>query len=612
MSSIAGFVAAIATAGVLYLLPGILVLRRTSLSVGERLAVSVACSLGMTTALLVPVGLVVGLGRWQLVVCAAMLIGFGVRFPIPSAAIVGVPVPSSILVAPGVFLVVAALQVLRPNLFTVFDSQALWAPLGDSIARTGNLTPAWVPTLLQGFPPGVSLIAGSSSVPVGHLNEPLSMLTHAVFGALTILMTVLLASRFNLAGARSLALAALVATPLLSRSLVFHDDFIVGFLVATTLYVCLGVRRWQGWAIAGVIAGAAVSVKLLGVVAVAALLVGLWSERARLTGWVAAGAGALVGLPWYVANLVRFGDPVYPFNSSGGSRAMQALLDDQAAYLKGRDPTRIEFVGILALVLISVGLLCGLISLARSNPRLSIGLGALIGSVFLVWNGLHYGTRQLLAIYPVAASVAGYGIARSVGWYRATSRPRQRSPIPVVTTAIWCVVLGVTVWDFANDIPARPPEASQTGLYSTVLGWRGSARDRSALSLAVDPPTKAQVFSEMNGFWDRLQTESRTALVLSFDTRSWYIPQRVLSAGEDIVAAKAYLAGGARAQRAALYAAGVRFVLTRRSIDADHPILYRIGPWRTLARRPDLYRLMVKNRFGSLYRVLSGPESNRP
>ena len=611
MSSIASFLVAIATAGVLYLLPGILVLRRTRISVGERLAVSVACSLGMTTALLVPVGLVVGLGRWQLVACAAMVIGFGLRFPIPSDAIDAMPVPSSILVAPGIFLGVAALLVLRPAVFTVFDSQALWAPLGDSIARTGNLTPAWVPTLLQGFPAGVSLIAGSSSVLVGHLNEPLSMLIHVVFGALTILMTVLLANRFKLVGARSLALAALVATPLLGRSLVFHDDFIVGFLVATTLYVCLGVRRWQGWALAGVIAGAAVSVKLLGLVAVAALLVGLWSRRAHLTGWLAAGAGALVGLPWYVANLIRFGDPVYPFNFSGGGQAMQALLDDQSGYLNGRSPARIEFVGILALVLIGTGLLCGLVSLAQERRRLGIGLAALIGAVFLVWNGQDYGTRQLLAVYPVAASVSGYGIARSVGWFRASPRRQRRNPVLVATTVVWCLVLGVTAWDFSNDVPTRPPEGAQTGLYSVVLGWRGSARSRSALSMAMDPPNKAQIFSEMNEFWDRLASESRTALVLSFDSRSWYIPQRVLSAGEDIRAARAYLAGGAKAQHAALYAAGVRFVLTRRSIDVDHPVLYRMGPWRTLARRPDLYRLMVKNRFGSLYRVLRGPDPSR-
>ena len=606
MSSVASFLVAIATAGVLYLLPGILVLRRTSLLVGERLALSVACSLGMTTALVVPVGLMVGLGRWQLVICAAMLIGLGVRFPIPSDAIDALQVPSSTLVAPGVFLAVVASQVLRPALFTVFDSQALWAPLGDSIARTGNLAPAWVPTLLQGFPPGVALIAGSSSVPVGHLSQPLAMLTHAGFGALTVLMTVLLASRFNLLGARSLALATLVATPLLSRSLVFHDDLIVGFLVATTLYVCLGVRRWQGWALAGVIAGAAVSVKVLGVVAVAALLVGLWSQRARLKGWVVAGAGALVGLPWYVANLIRFGDPLYPFYSSGGGPAMQALLDDQSGYLKGRDPARIEFVGILALVLIATGLLCGLVSLAQKRRRLGIGLAVLIGAVFLAWNGQHYGTRQLLAIYPVAASVSGYGIARAVGWLPATSRPRPRVRILVATTVVWCLVLGVSAWDFSNDIPSRPPEESQTGLYSIVLGWRGSARSKSAVSMAIHPPTKAQIFSEMNEFWDRLAIESRTALVLSFDSRAWYIPQRVLSAGEDIVAAKAYLSGGAKAQHAALYAAGVRFVLSRRSIDTDHRVLYRLGPWRTLARRPDLYRLMVKNRFGSLYRVLSG------
>ena len=592
-------------------MPGILVLRRTRISVGERVAVSVACSLGMTTALLVPVGLVLGLGRWQLVACAAILIGFGLRFPIPSGAIDAMPVPSSILVAPGIFLGVAALLVLRPAVFTVFDSQALWAPLGDSIARTGNLTPAWVPTLLQGFPAGVSLIAGSSSVLVGHLNEPLSMLTHVVFGALTILMTVLLASRLNLVGARSLALAALVATPLLGRSLVFHDDFIVGFLVATTLYVCLGVRRWQGWVLAGVIAGAAVSVKLLGVVAVAALLVGLWSRRARLTGWLAAGAGALVGLPWYVANLIRFGDPVYPFNSSGGGQAMQALLDDQSGYLNGRSPARIEFVGILALVLIGTGLLCGLVSLAQERRRLGIGLAALIGAVFLVWNGQDYGTRQLLAVYPVAASVSGYGIARSVGWFGASPRWRRRNPVLVATTIVWCLVLGVTAWDFSNDVPTRPPEEAQTGLYSVVLGWRGSARSKSALSMAMDPPSKAQIFSEMNEFWDRLASESRSALVLSFDSRSWYIPQRVLSAGEDIAAARAYLAGGAKAQHAALYAEGVRFVLTRRSIDVDHPVLYRMGPWRSLARRPDLYRLMVKNRFGSLYRVLRGPDPSR-
>lgn len=609
MSSIASFCVAIATAGIVYLLPGLLLLRHARMSIGERLALAVAGSLACAAAVLVPIGVLVGLGRIQLLVGAAGMIALGVRFPIPSDAIETVPVPSKTLLAPAAFFVVAALQALRPALFTVFDSQAFWAPLGDSIARTGNLGPAWVPTLLQGFPPGVSLIAGVSSVPVGHLNEPLSMLIHPVFGALAVLMTVLIAGRFDLAGARSLALAALVATPLLGRSLVFHDDFIVGFLVAATLYVCLGARRWPAWALAGGIAGAAVSVKLLGVVAVAALLVGLWSQRARISGWVAAGAGVLVGLPWYVANFARFGDPVYPFNSSGG-RAFRALLEDQSAYLNGREPDRIEFVGLVAIVVVGVGVVSGLIALRRVNRRLAIGLGALLGSVFVVWNGLHYGTRQLIAVYPVAASVAGYGIAR-LAHLIPVRAPGRRPPMLLVTIVIWSVVLGVTAWNLADDVPTRPSAWSQTGLYSLVLGWRGSARSESAISWAIDPPTKSQIFGEMNEFWSRLRTEDPKGLVLSFDSRAWYIPQRVLSAGEDVVAVRAYLAGGAKAQHDALYAAGVRFVLTRRSIDAEHPILYRMGPWRTLPHRPDLYRLMIKNRFGRLYRVLSASASSR-
>lgn len=610
MSAIASFWAAIATAGIVYLLPGLLVLRNARMSIGERLAIAVACSLALSAAVLVPIGVLVGLGRPQLLVGASGMIALGVRFPIPADAIETVPVPTKTLLAPGIFLIVASLQALRPALFTVFDSQAFWAPLGDSIARTGNLGPAWVPTLLKGFPPGVSLIAGVSSVPVGHLNEPFSMLIHPIFGALAVLMTVLIAGRFDLAGARSLALAALVATPLLSRSLVLHDDFIVGFLVAATLYVCLSARREPGWALAGGIAGAAVSVKLLGVVAVAALFVGLWSQRARIRAWVAAGLGVLVGLPWYVANFVRFGDPVYPFNSAGGGRAFRALLEDQSAYLNGREPDRIEFVGLVALVVIGVGVVSGLIALGRANRRLAIGLGALLGSVFIVWNGLHYGTRQLIVIYPVAASVAGYGIAR-LAQLVPVRAPGRRPPILLVATVVWSVVLGVTVWDLADDVPTRPSAWSQTGVYSLILGWRGSARSESAISWAIDPPTKSQIFGEMNEFWTRLRSEDPKGLVLSFDSRAWYFPQRVLSAGEDVVAVRAYLAGGAKAQHDALYAAGVRFVLTRRSIDAEHPILYRMGPWRTVPRRPDLYRLMVKNRFGRLYRVLSASESSR-
>ena len=396
-----------------------------------------------------------------------------------------------------------------------------------------------------------------------------------------------------------MALAVVVATPLLARAIVFHDDLIIAFLVATTLYFGLAASSWHGWIATGIVAGGALSVKPLGVVALALVAVLLWSRRPSWRSGIAAACGFGVAVPWYLGNLVRLGDPVYPFLSTGTDNALRLIVEDHASYLANRNGDQLELLGSLALALLSVGLAVGLVYLLRRDRRLALGLVLLLAVYLVAWGRFDYGTRHLLVLYPVYASVAGLGLAVVPRLFVR----RFAAATFVAVAAVWSLVVGVSVWNVYVERWGRTPFEERTGLYAMALGkWYGE----QTLSAALDPPPDRQVFGEIGEFWSRLQHADPHARVLSFDTRAWYIPQRILSAGEDVEAVRIYLAGDADAQHAAILADGVRFVLARKAVDSKHRILYKLGPWRDLDRRPDLYRLLFRNRLGSLYEVLPG------
>ncbi len=597
VTSLASGAVVVVVAITFFLVPGVLLLRRNRLGVGERFVIAIALSVAMSTGTLTGLGLVFGLSIATLAVAATIVTTAAARFPLPSDALTSGGSSRFSEISAAAFFAIAAIQALRPRLFTTLDAQALWVPLADSIARSGNLTPAWVPSVLKGFPPGIALLAGTVSVPVGRLHETFALLIPPMFGALTVLVAGLIANRFRVPGAVALTVAILFATPLIGRAIAFHDDLIVGFLVATAVYIALGAQRWPGWAAAGVAAGGALAVKPPGVVAGVLVVVLLLSRRATPRDWIGVAAGAVLGLPWYLGNLIRLGDPIYPFLSTVGNRALRLIVDDQVAFLAARAPDRLELLGWLALGLMSVGVGIALAGLARRDRVLAAGLAAVLVLGLAIWMRSNYGTRQLLAVYPVYAALAGLGLA-SVG--QRLHRTALRTPVAVVAL-VWTLLFGFTVWNVRVESEGKVPSGERTGLYALAIGkwWQQS------FATTLYGPHDNQVFGPITEIWERLRRADSSAVVLSFDARSWYIPQRVLSAAEDAGAVRAYLAGDATAQQRALWDAGVRFVLTRRAVDRHHRVLYELGPWRELERRPELYRRVVRNKIGGLYELVA-------
>lgn len=592
--TITGFVAV-----ALFLGPGLLLLRRNQLVLVERFVMGVGLSVAASTGVLTTLGLMIGLSTPVLLVGTALLVVASIRFPFPPGSLRSAGGSPIAEMSAAVLFALAAVQVLRPAVFTTFDAQALWTPLADGIARSGDLAPTWVPSILKGLPPGVALLSGAISVPTGHLNEPAALLLPPAFGALTLLVAALLAGRFRVRGAAAMTVAIVIATPLLARAIAFHDDFIAAFLVTTAVYLAVAATRWPGWMAAGIVAGGALAVKPPGFVGCAFVVVMLCSRRSGFREWVAAGFGAAVALPWYLGNVVRFGDPIYPFLSTGSDRALRLIVEDHAAFLAGREPDQLELVGWLALALISVGLAVGLVYLARRARRLALGLVVVLVVCLAAWKLSHYGTRQLLEIYPVYGAVGGVGLAYLGQMFR-----RRAVWAPTAGVAlVWSLVLGLTFWNVEAESEGFPPLGERSGLYALALGkW-----PEQTVSATLHPPTKDQTFDAVSQIWARLRQEDPAALVLSVDSRAWYIPQRVLSAAEDARAVRAYLAGDASAQRAALWSVGVRFVLTRPEFDPYHHVLNEIGPWQDLDRRPDLYRLVFQNAVAGLYALVPTP-----
>ncbi len=209
-------------------------------------------------------------------------------------------------------------------------------------------------------------------------------------------------------------------------------------------------RRWGGWAMLGVLAGGAFSIKYPALLT-AVVPAGLWalagSLRARRVGplLIFATAVTLVAAPWLIKNLIETGNPVYPLAYEVfGSHAWDATRE--ARWQSAHGPRERNVETLLASMIDVLGrsdwqgpLYAVLVPLAwlrllgRSDSRSGTLLRGLdrwsrrgvvlltlhISSVFLIWWGLtHRVDRFWLPLLPGAAILAGLGFetVRGRGW----------------------------------------------------------------------------------------------------------------------------------------------------------------------------------------------------
>jgi hypothetical protein len=607
MNSVSTYVVAC----LLFVTPGVLVIRKLALSVPERVVLGPGLSIAAILPVVIVLGLVSALQPWVVMAVALAANASAVRFPLTGAPFGSDDEPRpptwTMLAPVAVFAVVAGVQAFRPPLLHPFDATAVWAPLAESAASTGTIVPDWVPTMSKGISPGVALLAGPPSAMAGHLVESFALLVHPAFAALAVLMAMLLARRLagRVGGVSLTAFTLMMATPLLSRAIVFHDDLINGFFTSLAVYLALRAVTPTGWFLVGLIAAAALSMKYLGIVAAVLVLLVLAVRRAPRRAVLMTCLGLAAALPWHVANLVRLGDPVFPFfkRLTGGLDAeRQFLIEQQERFLSRSAFGDVLLTGRLALVLMMVGIVLGLAWLRRSTlhpPELWLALGGFLVTFLLVWNASGYGARHFLGLYPIYAAVAAVGFAPIPTVLSHRRIPIRLQATTLAASLLFTSVASLTVFNLEAERRGTPVRFDrQTGAESILRGkW---IRVNRALHPPDDPFAS---FGDVAGVWHWLNTAGDpTTYVLSFDTRRYYIRQPLL-AGDDLQALRLYRTGDADRQHAAMARANIGYVMAT-PFDANFEALYELGPWKYLKARPDLYRLAFSNRRFSVYAVV--------
>ena len=605
--------------GVLYGLPGWLLLRRTALPVTHRIVFAAAISYPLTTGVIVILGSVRSVDRVSLVMVMAVVLSACSLLPVAESTFGGAPwetpfLPVAAAAGGGAVL---AIQSLQPPVIRVFDGVAVWAPFARDFAQTGELWPDWVPTLLVGFARSVGLIGGSVSMLVGGFDEAHLYLIHPIYSSLLLVTVVLLAHRLGDRRAAWVALLIMLATPILSRGVLFHDDLAAAFFITASVLLALRAKGMWAWGLVGFVAGGALSMKLLGAVALALVGTLLLAKLPPPRAWVAVSIGWLAALPWYIANAVRFGNPIYPLGSSlfGESEQIQILEADHAEYLQAAGETRLVELGVLALVFLAVGSALAVYRTWRSGgARSKLWMAALVAltALFLVtWLNSGRGSRHLIALLPMVAVVAATGLVgkpvliappKPVGEdsdFPPSAARSSSGAISVASVALFVGLLSLTAWNVQQDLymGVRVPVEHRSGVYTVLVGkWPDLRR-------AADPSDRPfAVHGIVGRAWVALGKANPDLKVFSFDDRWFYFPQEVLSAADERAFA-VYAADTPDDRHGALRELGVGFVLDWRTFGPRHSI-YDMGPWNDLVSRPDLYReLLTTNAYG-LYEVI--------
>ncbi len=597
------FITGLLALAALYWLPGAVFLRRAQIDLPSRLVGSVVVSYPAVTALTVLLGAAGVLSQLTLLLVPVVLVGAAAAFPLGAEVLDGQQADGlkAPLWAAAAVGGLAMVQALRPRLYRLFDAMTTWAPWSREIADSGDLAPAFIQTSVEGFPPSVALIAGTGSLLTGGYVETHTFLVHPLFTGLTLVTVVLLGGYFAGRSGGWIALLVVAATPLLERGMMFHDDLVVSFFTSAAVLLAIRATRPAGWALAGAAAGAALAVKHLGVVAVLLGAVVLFTRRPSWQSWLAAAAAWLVGLPWYLWNVARFGNPVYPMFSGffGESPEVVRVVTARDANLQAVGRGALSEIGLLALAAVLTGVVAAFLRAKRErNPimlRFSSSLAAAVALYLVVWETSGYATRHVLIVLPAVAALAGYGLG---GQSRDTDPFWRRHLAPLVGIAVLAVfTVSSILVDVAGD--DEPGEALQTGVYTLLAG-------KSGLEEIVSPPTElSEMYGNSGVAWELLTNSDPEPLVLSVDGRTYYYPQQTL-VGLDVRALAIFDGANPVSRHAAAIEAGVGYVIDNRLLRSrrSDDLLAANAFWRDVRRRPLLYEEIFAGGSIVLYRVL--------
>jgi 4-amino-4-deoxy-L-arabinose transferase-like glycosyltransferase len=260
-------------------------------------------------------------------------------------------------------------------------------------------------------------------------------LVHLTTGLLLILATYAAGRRWLGGRGGWLSAAILLGVPTLPIWAAFaYID--LGWSLFEFLALMAGVAWWQSrsrpWLrLCGVFIGLAMASKYLGLMgfAVLGIFVAVMAPRERVRGWLSSVGGfgviaMLVASPWYLKNLVWFGNPVFPLYLGGpqwpperlalysayldsfgtGRGLLDYLLIPLNVYarhaLYGTMMNRIDVPAFLFLILIAY-------PFRRKNSVVSLVLGLCVARVIL-WSVGSQQLRFLMPVYPALSAATAY------------------------------------------------------------------------------------------------------------------------------------------------------------------------------------------------------------
>ncbi|HEY8599490.1 MAG TPA: phospholipid carrier-dependent glycosyltransferase [Thermomicrobiales bacterium] len=373
---------------------------------------------------------------------------------------------------------------------------------------------------------GVGLAAGS---------DVFGQLLHGGYAFITALGVWGLVRRYHDRVAAWLALALFLTTPLVFIwARVADNDLTFACFTLCAVAAALRVehgsplsgesRRWL--VLAGVFVGLALATKYQAVYIAAplGLLIGVDHWRARGGGWrrglggalgVAACFGvaaALVALPWYLKNLLLFGNPIYPtvFGGRGFSPIAVSITADvlRDRVLSPRTPLGFLLLPLRAYttgsyeqphaILTPLFLLAPLVLLLRGCWRREVWYALIVCGGFIV--GFIAGVqelRYLLTITPLLCVLVAYVLRAA--WGQSRLRPPVLA-ILILTALVSCGLVGLFV---GSDRPVAVVlgQESRDGYLRQNLAYGASHRALTFLATQLQPGERAIFMHEAQIFY---------------------------------------------------------------------------------------------------------------